>query len=57
MYLIIWTTLSTQTKIDDSRTDAFRRLRICDYSTGKTDILALSAIIKFRVKQSSVPSR
>lgn len=56
-YLIIWITFSTQTEIDDSKTGAFRRLRICNYSTGKTDILVSSAIIMFRVKQSSVLSR
>lgn len=36
-YLITWRTLSTQIEASDNRTDAFRKLRMCDYSTGKTD--------------------
>lgn len=36
-HLITWRTLSTQTEASDNRTDAFRKLRMCDYSTEKTD--------------------
>lgn len=36
-YLIIWRTLLTQIETNNSRTDAFRKLRMCDYGTGKTD--------------------